>query len=268
MNVTFDMLVSVLVKAAKKSFLELFENGEKYYYCVLVTVGEAYCPHVTAWSWEALEREAYKKSSQEGGVYGNFEEAKEHIKWMYAESPYSIFKYDENFGDAVELFNQLPLLHDLDEDEWEKQYTFRLDAMEAAMKQLDQEGIFALNQPRSEVYINVEMVDPDCDDKARAFRFNKPGDVAMSMWFEEMGQYIEGPPESLITYELHIMHIGNMKNDVMRLLRKDCDISLSEIKSYISRPPIFVCKGSESEISRLASSYENIGCKVSMTQCH
>ena len=256
MNVTFSMLVSALVKAARKSFLELFENEEKYYYCVLITAGEAYCPHVTAWSWEALEREALKKSSQEE-VCRDFEEAKEIIKWMYA----------EYFGDAIELFNQLPALHDLDEDEWEKQYNFRMDVMEAAMKQLDQEGIFALNQPRSEVYINVEMVYPDCDDKARAFRLNKPEDAAMSMWFEEVGQYIEGPPESLITYELHILHIGNMKNEVMRLLRKDCDISLSEIKSYISSSPIFVCKGSESEISRLASTYEKIGCKVSITQC-
>jgi len=203
MNVTFDMLVSELVKAARKSFLELFENGERFYYCVLVTVGEAYCPHVTAWSWEALERTAYEKSSQNEKAYGDFDKAKEIIKWMYAESPYSIFRYDENFVEAAAIFNQLPALHDVfdlyGEDEWEKQYDFRLGAMEEAMKQLDREGIFALNQPRSEVYINVEMVYPDYLDKERAFRLNKPEDKAMSMWFEEVGQYIEGPPENLIT---------------------------------------------------------------------
>jgi len=266
------MLVSELVKAARKSFLELFENGEKFYYCVLVTVGEAYCPHVTAWSWEALERVAHEKSSQEGAIYGNFEEAKERIKWMYAESPYSIFKYDENFEDAITLFNQLPTLNDVydsdGEDEWDKQYKFRLDIMEATMKQLDYEGIFALNQPRDEVYINVEMVYPDCNDKARAFRLNKPEDIAMSMWFEEVGQYIEGHPENLITWELHILHIGNMKTEVMKLLRKDCNIPLPEIKSYISKLPILAGKGSELEISRLASSYENIGCTVSIKQCN
>ena len=80
MDVTFDMLVSELVKAARKSFLELFENGEKFYYCVLVTVGKAYCPHVTAWSWEALERTAYEKSSQNEKAYGDFDKAKEIIK--------------------------------------------------------------------------------------------------------------------------------------------------------------------------------------------
>ncbi|WP_231638603.1 DUF4303 domain-containing protein [Paenibacillus sp. JCM 10914] len=40
------------------SFRTLFENGERYYYCTLFTTGEGHAPSISAWSWEALEREA------------------------------------------------------------------------------------------------------------------------------------------------------------------------------------------------------------------
>ena len=48
-------LGDAIFEAAQKAFLKLFENGEHYYYCVLLTTGEALPPCIAAWSEEALE---------------------------------------------------------------------------------------------------------------------------------------------------------------------------------------------------------------------
>ena len=39
-------------------------------------------------------------------------------------------------------------------------------------EKLDEAGIFALNQPRAQVYINVELMPPDDTDIQRALSFN------------------------------------------------------------------------------------------------
>jgi len=49
-------LGEAIFEATQKAFLKLFENGEHYYYCVLLTTGEALSPCIAAWSEEALER--------------------------------------------------------------------------------------------------------------------------------------------------------------------------------------------------------------------
>lgn len=41
-------LGGAIFEAAKKAFLKLFENGEHYYYCVLLTTGEALPPCIAA----------------------------------------------------------------------------------------------------------------------------------------------------------------------------------------------------------------------------
>ncbi|CAK7065445.1 MAG: hypothetical protein MESAZ_01852 [Saezia sanguinis] len=55
-----ELLTAEIVKAAGKAFRELFENGESYYYCTLITTGEALAPTVSAWTWEALAHHAAK----------------------------------------------------------------------------------------------------------------------------------------------------------------------------------------------------------------
>jgi hypothetical protein len=182
-DVTPEHLVQELAEATKKSFLKLFENGERYYYCALITSGEAFCPAPAAWSWEALEREAYNYPQ-----YGEFEEAKDSLKWSYAESPYFCFGWDEYFITIRELFTKLPHPHDLlgNYEEWEKQYDFKMRIMELAMKQVDSDGIFALNQPRSEVYVNVEVMPPDYTNTERALRLNRADDIAV--WLNEAAE--------------------------------------------------------------------------------
>ena len=176
-TVTINMLASEIAKAAKEAFLKLFENEEKYYYCTLITTGEAHSPFVSAWSLEALERETSKLTNRDGVQF---------IKWSYADSPYMCFG-TEYFSKVDILFNQLPVMdYLLDEKEWMKRYNFRLKAMELALKQVDSEGIFALNQPRRDVYINVEVMPPDQTNTERALRLNRVEDIAA--WLEEAAE--------------------------------------------------------------------------------
>jgi len=176
-DITLDMLVKEIANATKKSFIELFANGERYYYCTLVTTGEAYRPFIVAWSIEALAREVEKSKNA----------TEKSIKWSYADSPYLGFN-DKNFQIVDELFNLLPQMDDMyaDDDELDEQYEFRLLAMELALKQVDDDGIFALNQPRSEVYINVEVMPPDETNTLRALRLNKPEHIVE--WLDKIAE--------------------------------------------------------------------------------
>ena len=63
------------------------------------------------------------------------------------------------------------------EEQWDKEYNLRLAAMVYAMKKLDETGIFALNQVREQVYINVELMPPDDTDIERALYFNKAENI-------------------------------------------------------------------------------------------
>ena len=99
----------------------------------------------------------------------------------FADSPYYAFGYDEYFQQVVQLFEQRNSLVDYnDEEQWNEEYDLRLAAMVYAMKKLDAAGIFAINQPREQVYINVELMPPDDTDIERALSFNKPEDIKES----------------------------------------------------------------------------------------
>lgn len=89
------------------------------------------------------------------------------MKWSYADSPYYAFG-DNYFENVKRLFYDRENIHKLDEEE----FKLRLQAMEEAMKRLDAKGIFALNQPRNKVYINVELMSPDSSNTKRALRLN------------------------------------------------------------------------------------------------
>lgn len=165
MNNKLVLLAEKIATAAEKSFLSLFENNESYYYCVLVTTGEALCPFISAWSLEALEAFSNIKSHEDANL----------SKWFYGNSPYVNFG-EENFEIVRQLFSEREL--DLDnETEYFKEIDFRLEAMVLAMEMMDRRGVFSLNQLRSEVYINVEVVPPDSSNTIRALRLNKKEDI-------------------------------------------------------------------------------------------
>ena len=52
-----EALSQLIYKCAKEAFLELFKNKEHYYNCVLLAPAEGYAPILSAWSFEALDRE-------------------------------------------------------------------------------------------------------------------------------------------------------------------------------------------------------------------
>ncbi|MDR2920352.1 MAG: DUF4303 domain-containing protein [Tannerella sp.] len=174
-----EILTDEIVKAARKSFLELFENGEEYYYCSLVTIPEGFCPIVSAWSWEALKREAKRQGCQEA-----------NIKWSYADSPYCIFG-EENFKDVTKLFFERPTMQELDDDDWDKEFNLRLQSMELAMKKLDEEGLFEKNQSRDSVCVLVEIMTPDEINTKIALRLNDPESKAMKSWLSEAAETFE-----------------------------------------------------------------------------
>ncbi|MGA3674601.1 DUF4303 domain-containing protein [Lysinibacillus agricola] len=165
MDKDLKLLVDEIARATEKSFLNLFQNKEIYYYCALVTTGEAVAPVISAWSWEALENVAKKYSKEDADL----------IKWSYADSPYWNFGC-ENFETVRKLFNER-LLDYTDEIKWFKEIDFRLEAMVLAMEKLDKKEIFSLNQPRSKVYVNVEVMPPDETNTIRALRLNKRGNI-------------------------------------------------------------------------------------------
>lgn len=157
------LLAENIASAAEKSFLSLFENRESYYYCVLVTTGEALPPFISAWSKEALLEFARKTSEEDANI----------SKWFYGDSPYFDFE-NENFEKVRELFYARQ--SDLDNNFF-KETDFRIEAMVLAMEILDEKGIFSFNQARSKVYINVEVVPPDSSNTIRALRLNKREDI-------------------------------------------------------------------------------------------
>lgn len=153
------LLSNEIAIAAEKSFLSLFKNNESYYYCVLVTTGEALPPFISAWSAEALEIFAQQTSKEDADL----------SKWFYGASPYFNFG-EENFEIVRELFYSR---EDNLKNDFFKEIDFRVEAMVLAMELLDKKGIFSLNQARNKVYINVEVVPPDSSNTIRALRLNK-----------------------------------------------------------------------------------------------
>jgi hypothetical protein len=161
-----EIIVEAIADATRKAFIELFKNNEKYYYCVLLTTGEALPPCISAWSWEALNKMSMQYSEEYAQVR----------KWSYADSPYYAFG-EEYFDEVKRLFEQRPNMDYFNESLWNEEFNFRLMVMELAIKKLDNEGLFELNQPRKDVYINVELMPPDSTNTERALRLNKKENI-------------------------------------------------------------------------------------------
>ncbi|MFD5019743.1 DUF4303 domain-containing protein [Paenibacillus sp. NPDC058367] len=164
-----ETLAIEIAAAARTSFRALFENGEHYYYCTLHTTGEGHAPSISAWSWEALEMEST---------------IAELIKWSYADSPYCCFG-DENFDHVKQRFIERPFIADLENDEGNREFDLRLKAMELAMKMLDDEGMFAMNQLRESVCVLVEVMPPDEVNTEIALRLNRAESPVMQAWLAE-----------------------------------------------------------------------------------
>ncbi|ECQ6566647.1 DUF4303 domain-containing protein [Salmonella enterica subsp. enterica] len=179
-SVSEEDLFDEVESAAYKAFCELFENGEHFYYCSLITTGEALPPVVVAWSHEALERYFIENEGSE-------EDAR-LIKWSYAESPY--FDFGSGYFEKVrELFHLRPEMNSkLSKHDWNIEFDIRLRIMEAVMKHLDEKGIFGIGEKRNGIVINVEVMPPDYENTLRAMRLNPSS--ALSQWLLEAAEPI------------------------------------------------------------------------------
>ena len=172
-----NYLVEIIQNATEEAVSRLFqEHREKFYYCTLITTGEALCPVLSAWSQEALEREVQGEP--------NREELLDYLKWSYADSPY--FAYGEEFFEAVkrtfiERWRELSTA-----EERIAEIEVRLNSMEQAMRNLDKKGLFGSGLQRLNIVINVEVMPPDYTNTRRAIRLNP--EEAISEWLIEIAE--------------------------------------------------------------------------------
>ena len=170
-----EEIAQELYHAVKTILTDLFRNREHYYYITLTSDGGGHTPCISAWSYEALRRSS------------DVEEEREKNKWSYADSPYCCWKQEE-FHKVEALLLSRKNIWDLDSEAFETEVNLRFEAMEAAMKRLVQEGIFQLNQERSEVVVLVEVMPPDYTNTERAYRMNHANSQIFVEWLEEAAE--------------------------------------------------------------------------------
>ena len=197
-------LVGIIQDAARKAITELFQmHKEHFYYCSLITTGEALCPIISAWSREALERTIQDEEDVFSDILAlpvwsketvekvreekkDKEKVKNNLKWSYAESPY--FAYGEKYFKNVEkVFNER-MNSIADEEGYDKEVELRINSMEKAMSNLDEEGLFGIGIQRFNIVINAEFMPPDYTNTERALRLN-PAE-ALEEWLEEAAEKI------------------------------------------------------------------------------
>ena len=156
-------LIDAIETAAERAISALFdEHPEHFYYCSLMTTGEASAPVLTAWSEEALDRAVAEQGLEE----------REVLRWSFADSPYFCYG-EEHFNEVQRLFGERPpMIADLSTNQWMQEYDFRVRCMEEAMRMLDGKGLFGEGEKRRNIVINVEVMDADHTNTERALRLN------------------------------------------------------------------------------------------------
>lgn len=170
-----EKLAQELYRAAAIILTDLFRNGEHFYYITLTTDGGANTPCISAWSYEALRR-----SSTD-------EEERKMLKWSYADSPYCCWK-QEAFEAVEALLLSRGNVWEMDAGAFERECRLRLASMEEAMKCLDRDGIFGINQERDAVMVLAEVMPPDGTNTERAYRMNRADSKIFAEWLEEAAE--------------------------------------------------------------------------------
>ncbi|WP_331769860.1 DUF4303 domain-containing protein (plasmid) [Embleya sp. NBC_00888] len=161
-------LSEAVYQAARAAISDLFREypDHDFYYCALVTPGEAFGPSLSAWSTQALAAAA-------GGSAANAEE----LRWSYADSPFCTYG-ERHLAPIRSLFDARPQVFELSDDEGEDEYELRLRAMVTAMARLDAEGLFGDGERRLSIVAVVEVPGDEADNVARACALNPPAAVA------------------------------------------------------------------------------------------
>lgn len=158
-----EELVVAFMEAVSNACLSLKKMHKEHFYYYAFIFDESLHPHISAWSYEALE-----KSMIENKIT---DEEKDWWKWDYSDSPNAVYGYDEYFQEVNELLDQRE--DSISSDElYDIEWDIRVDSMEEAMKRLDQSGLFGSREDRNNVVINVELAPPDGSEYKRALRLN------------------------------------------------------------------------------------------------
>ena len=166
-----------LYTACKNTFEELFNNNkETFYYCTLTITGDGLTPVISAWSYEALDRQCN----------GNQDEIHD-IKWSYADSPYYAFGY-EKFEEVTQLLAERREILKTTKIDWECEVEMYLDVMQNTMEMLDNEGVFSVNQKRNEVLVATEIMPPDGSCTIRVKKLNNNGTAIFQEWLQEIAE--------------------------------------------------------------------------------
>jgi hypothetical protein len=172
-------LVDAVAAATSAAVKELFRTHPKdhFYYCSLITTGEALPPNLVAWSSEALDAAASQ--------YPDAGNARFNLKWSYADSPFYCFG-EEHFDEVRRLFRALGRLDFNDARAWQAGYDFKMSVMEQALARVDAAGLFGTGAQRASIVINVEVMPPDHSNVERALRLNPP--EALTHWLNEAAE--------------------------------------------------------------------------------
>lgn len=175
-----DDFIRAIYEAAGNAVRELFaKHNERFYYVTLTTSGDAVWTGLSAWSVEALDRAAAGSA--------DLEHERNMLKWSYADSPYCLFG-EAHFAHCNQLFIERGDSSDFSTDEeWFEEYDFRLDAMEQALRMLDNEGLFGTGEERNRIVIAAEVMPPDESNVERVTRMNPP--AALVEWLAEAAEY-------------------------------------------------------------------------------
>lgn len=137
------------------------DHPEDFCVYALVTSGEGYRPYLAA------------------TVHGE-------NRWDLAGSPYDIVG-DELLSQTESAFLARGELHEMSEADAEQEYWRRLASMEAALRQLDDDGLFGQDSDRDRVLLLVATMPPDESDAAFAKRLNPSGPL-LDAWLDEAAE--------------------------------------------------------------------------------
>lgn len=152
-----------VVAAATDEAIRRLRSEHPVDFCVfaLVTSGEAYRPYLTA------------------TVHGE-------SRWDLADSPYVLFA-DEVMARTEAAFNARGQLSDMDPSQAEEEYWRRLASMEAALRRLDEAGLFGTDAERAHALLLVATMPPDESDAGFARRLNPDGPL-LDAWLAEAAE--------------------------------------------------------------------------------
>ncbi len=112
-------------------------------------------------------------------------------RWDLADSPFAVFG-DEHFAPLEKIYAERGSLFEMTPTDADTEYWVRLMSMEAALRTLDEEGLFGTGRDREQTLLLVTPMPPDHTDAESARRLN-PRSALLVDWLKEASEgYVAG----------------------------------------------------------------------------